>query len=326
MVILDSVLQAVGETPVVRLNRIGRELPHTLLVKLEYLNPSGSVKDRMAIFMCEQAARRGELRPGGTIVENTSGNTGMALAMYAAVKGYQCVFTIPDKMSQEKINQLRAFGAEVVVCPYDVPEDHPEHYVNVAKRIAEERPGSFYVNQYHNQDNITAHQLTTGPEIWRQTEGKVDYIFIGAGTGGTLSGVGRFFKSAGLPTKIIGVDPEGSIFYDLFHRGEPGEPHPYQVEGIGMEIVCQALDLTVVDDFVRVGDRESFLMTRRLAREEGLYCGGSSGAAVSAMVRYMAEIEEEGPKVALAILPDHGSRYLSKIYNDQWMREHGYLD
>lgn len=322
MTYANTILECIGHTPLVKLNKVVDAHSATILVKCEFMNPSGSIKDRMANYIIEQAEKSGQLVPGGTIVENTSGNTGLALAMIAAVKGYRAIFTLPDKMSLEKINMLKAFGAEVVITPTDVPGDSPEHYVEVAKRIARETPNAFYVNQYHNQANIAAHYHSTAPEIWKQTAGKIDAFIAGTGTGGTVSGVGRYFKEKGYPVKIIGVDPIGSVHYDYFYTQKLVTPHVYKVEGIGEDILCDALDFSVIDEMRQTNDQQAFSMARRLVKEEGLFCGGSSGAILHAAV----EIAKEwGPnKTIVAVLTDSGSRYISKFLNDNWMKDHGF--
>jgi len=320
----DSILAAVGGTPMVPLKRIGLSLPMTLWAKVEFTNPGGSIKDRMAIHIIDKAEKEGLLRPGGTIVENTSGNTGVGVAMVAAVRGYKTIFTMPDKMSTEKVNLLKAFGARVVITPTNVPADSPESYYETAKRIARETPGAFYLNQYHNPDNIEAHYVTTGPELWQQTAGEIDCLIAGIGTGGTLSGAGRFLKEKNPRITVVAVDPEGSVFYGWFKERKLGEPKAYKVEGIGEDMLTGAMDFSVVDDMVQVSDRECFLMARRLTTEEGLFAGGSSGGAVAGALRYL----KDHPQVRcpVTILPDSGSRYLSKIYSDEWLRDNGFLE
>ena len=325
MDVKGSILEAIGNTPLVRLNRVVEPGWAEVLVKCEFMNPAGSIKDRMAAYIIERAAEEGLLKPGGTIVENTSGNTGMGAAMTAAAKGYRCVFTMPDKMSQEKIDGLRAFGAEVIITPTDVPGDSPDHYVNVAKRVAAETPGSFYMDQYHSQWNIEAHEKLTGPEIWRQTDGgKIDAVVVGTGTGGTASGIGRFFKKQGSKTKIIGVDPLGSVHYNIFKTGEPSTPYVYKVEGLGEDIVCRAFDPSVIDEMYQVSDYECFTTARRLTREEGLFCGGSSGGMAHIALRLAREWG--AGKTIVAILPDSGTRYVTKYLNDEWMKMHGFME
>ena len=320
---LDSILEAVGQTPLVRLKKMIRDEGVKLLVKPEFLNPGGSIKDRMVVYLIEKAEREGKLEPGGTIVENTSGNTGMGAAMAAAVKGYKTIFTMPDKMSRDKVNLLKAFGAEVVITPTDVPADSPESYYSVAKRIAEETPGAFYLNQYHNPDNIEAHYRLTGPEIYEQTGGEIDYFVAGIGTGGTLSGAGKYLKEKIPGIKNIAVDPEGSIYHDYFKTGKIVEPHVFKVEGIGEDMLARAMDFSVVDDVIQVSDRDCFVTGRELARQEGLFAGGSSGGAVWAALRVAERAEK--PVTIVTVLPDSGGRYLSKMFNDDWMRENGYL-
>ena len=319
----ENILQTVGSTPLVRLNRITSGVPVIILAKIEFFNPGGSIKDRMAIFMAEDAIKQGLLKPGGTIVENTSGNTGIGLAMYAAVKGYKVIFTIPDKMSIEKINLLRAFGAEVIVCPTDVPPDSPESYYGVAKRIARKTPNAHLVNQYHNKKNIEAHYATTGPEIWEQTEGKIDYFIAGAGTGGTVSGVGKFLKEKNSKIRIIAVDPVGSVYHDYFKKKELIEPHPYMVEGIGEDMLCETMNFDVIDEIIQVNDEEAFLMARRLVKEKGIFAGGSSGTVVHAALEVARKIQDD--KTIVVILPDTGYNYLSKIFNDEWMKEKRFI-
>jgi len=322
--IKNDILEAIGNTPLVRLNRVVEPGMAEVCVKCEFMNPAGAIKDRMAYHIIRKAEERGDLKPGGTIVENTSGNTGMGAAMVAAARGYRCVFTIPDKMSQEKIDSMKAFGAEVIVTATDVPGDSPEHYVNMAKRIASETPGSLYLNQYHNPDNIEAHYLTTGTEIWEQTDGKIDAFVAGTGTGGTMSGASKKLKEMNPDVYTVGVDPIGSVHYHLFHTGTMPTPHVYKVEGLGEDIKCGAMDFTFVDDMRQVTDRDCFLVARRLVREEGLFCGGSSGGLVKIALDVARELGE-GKRVVV-ILPDSASRYISKFLNDEWMRDFGFLE
>ncbi|MCE7974715.1 MAG: pyridoxal-phosphate dependent enzyme [Leptolyngbya sp. PLA1] len=323
MTIYPDIIAAVGKTPLVRLNKVVGPNDATVLVKCEYMNPTGSIKDRMAVHILNMAEKRGEIKPGGTIVENTSGNTGQGVAMWACVKGYRCVFTMPDKMSTEKVNMLKAFGAEVVITPTDVPGDSPQHYVETAKRIARETPNAFYVNQYHNQDNIAAHELSTGPEIWNDTDGKFDVFVAGAGTGGTLSGTARFLKKKAPHIRIVGVDPIGSVHYHYFYTKTMPTPHVYKVEGIGEDILCDAMDYSVVDEFHQTNDREAFTMARRLVREEGLFCGGSSGCNVHIAVKLAKQLGKG--KTIVTVLPDSGTRYITKFLQDSWMRDYGFL-
>ncbi len=327
--VYDNVLGAIGHTPLVRLNRVSQGIQATLYAKLEFLNPGGSVKDRIGIAMIEDAERRGQLRSGGTIVEATSGNTGVGLAIAAAIKGYKSVFVMPDKMSDEKIRLLRAFGARVVITPTAVAPDDPSSYYSVARRIVQETPGAILANQYHNPVNPEIHYRTTGPEIWHQTGGRIDVLVAGMGTGGTISGVGRYLKEQNPHIKVIGVDPVGSLLYDTFKLGRvPDEPvlKTYKVEGIGEDFVPGALDFGVIDDVVQIGDKESFLMTRRLVREEGIFCGGSSGTAVAGALHYARQQNLPADTLMVVILPDSGARYLSKVFNDDWMRENGFLE
>jgi cystathionine beta-synthase len=313
----DSLLDLVGRTPLLRLTRIGRDLECTLLGKLEMLNPGGSVKDRIALRMIEAAEREGLLRPGGTIVEPTSGNTGVGLAIAASIRGYRCIFTMPDKMSREKISLLRAHGAEVVVTPTAVPPDSPESYYRVADRLTEEIPGAFQANQYFNPENPAAHHATTGPEIWEQTGGRITHFVAAVGTGGTISGTGRYLKEQNPDVVVVGADPEGSLY-----TGD--EARPYLVEGIGEDFWPETLDRDVVDRWVTVSDRDSFLCARRVTRTEGLLVGGSAGTAVHGALEVAREL---GPDdVVVVILPDSGRSYLSKLYNDSWMLEYGFLE
>jgi cystathionine beta-synthase len=321
---LSNILGAIGKTPLVKLNRVAADVAADIYVKCEYLNPGGSMKDRMVLHMIENAERRGELKPGGTIVEATSGNTGSALAMVAAVRGYKCIFVMPDKMSQEKIASLRAWGAKVIVCPTAVEPDDPRSYYSVAKRIAQETPNCFYANQYHNPDNPGGHYASTGPELFEQTGGEIDVLCVGMGTGGTATGTGRYLKEKKPSIQIVGVDPVGSLYYDYVKTGRITKPFTYKVEGIGEDFLPSTIDLQILDEIIRVDDRECFLMTRDLVRLEGLYVGGSSGAAVAGALKYARQTQRK--ENIVVILPDSASKYLSKIFNDDWMRENGFLD
>ncbi len=315
-----TVLDLVGHTPIVRLDRIGRDVGPELLAKLEYLNPGGSNKDRIGAAMVEAAERDGLLRPGGTIVEPTSGNTGVGLAIAAAAKGYRCIFVMPDKMSQEKISMLRAYGAEVIITPTAVEPDSPESSYSGSSRLAEEIPGGVKPDQYSNMSNPEAHYLTTGPEIWEQTGGELDAIVISVGTGGTISGVGRYFKERKPEVLIVGADPEGSVY-----TADEAHPlHPYLVEGIGKDTWPRTMDPDVVDEWIRVSDRDSFLTARRLSREEGLLVGGSGGSTVWAALELAKRL---GPAARiLSVIPDSGRSYLSKFYDDAWMLQYGFLE
>ena len=313
----DNILQAIGRTPLVRLNKITDGLPVTLLAKVESLNPGGSVKDRVGMAMIEDAEKRGLIQPGGTIIEATAGNTGVGLALVAAAKGYHCIFVMPDKMSEDKVNLLRAYGAEVVITPTSVPPDSPESYNGVADRLAREIPGAYRPNQFTNPKNPEAHYLTTGPEIWADTEGKVDVFVAGMGTGGTISGTGKFLKEQNPNVIVVGADPVGSIL-----SGD--SPKAFRVEGVGEDFIPATFNRQVIDDMVRVTDAESFLMARRLAREEGLLVGGSAGMAVAAAIKYARRLEPG--KLIVVLLPDSGRNYLSKIFSDHWMQENGYVD
>jgi len=322
----ENILSTIGRTPLVRLNAVTSGLDPLVLAKVESFNPGGSVKDRIGWPIIEDAERDGRLRPGGTIVEATSGNTGVGLAIAAAIKGYRCIFVMPDKMSQEKILLLRAFGARVVVTPTAVEPDDPRSYYSVARRLVEETPNAILANQYHNPVNPQAHYETTGPEIWEQTGGRITHFIAGMGTGGTITGVGRYLKERNPAVQIVGIDPVGSILYELHRSGAYTEAESYKVEGIGEDFLPGTTDLSIIDEIVQVHDRESLLMTRRLVREEGIFCGGSCGSAVVGAVRYIQQHRLGPDAVVVVLLPDSGSRYLSKVFDDDWMRENGFLD
>jgi len=324
----ENILETIGNTPLVKLNKVTDGAKPLVLAKVEYFNPGASVKDRIGIAMIERFEREGLLKPGGTIVEGTSGNTGVGLAIAAAIKGYRCIFTTTDKQAIEKVRLLRAFGAEVIVCPTAVPPDHPDSYYSVAKRLAAETPNAVYPNQYDNQDNPRAHYKTTGPEIWRQTDGKITHLFAGVGTGGTISGIGKFLKEKNPKIKVIGLDPVGSILKEVKDTGEyhPEHAHTYKVEGIGEDIVPTTVWFDVIDEILKVTDKESFIASRRLAREEGIFAGGSAGTAIAGMMSYIRR-ERLGPDaVCVVIVPDWGGNYTAKLHNDEWMRENRYLD
>ena len=325
--VYDSILEVIGNTPLVRLNRVGRSAPCPIYAKIEFLNPGGSVKDRIGLTMISEAEDSGRLKPGGTVVESTSGNTGVGLAIACAIKGYKGIFVMPDKMSQEKIQLLRAFGAKVVITPTAVAPENPRSYYSVADRIVAETPNAILANQYHNPENPKSHYLTTGPEIWKQTQGQVTDVVVGMGTGGTITGVGRYLKERNPQIRMVGVDPTGSILLETWQQGhipDDVEATSYKVEGIGEDFLPSSLDLSVIDEVLRVTDKESFLWTRRLVKEEGIFCGGSSGSAVAAAVRYAQQLHPE--RLVVVVLPDSGSRYLSKVFDDKWMRENGFLD
>jgi cystathionine beta-synthase len=317
----SGILAAIGNTPLLPLSRISAGLRQPILAKAEFLNPTGSIKDRMAVHLIEKAEQAGLLGPHSTIVESTSGNTGASLAMVCAIRGYKIILVCPDKVSDEKIKLLELFGAKVVITPTDRPTTSPESYYSTAKRIAAETPGGFFVDQLAHPDNVEAHYVTTGPEIWEQTHGQVDCVVIGAGTGGTITGVGHYLKKRNPNILIVGVDPVGSIFHDRFKKQTESQPSTYLVEGIGDDILPKTLDFKVIDDFLQVTDAECFHMARRLTAEEGMFVGGSSGGAVAAALRFVEKRPELSNVVTL--LPDSGFRYMSKFFSDAWMREKG---
>ena len=321
----DSVLATIGWTPLIRLGRVGAGIRTPIFGKAEYANPGGSVKDRIALGIIEGAEQRGELKPGGTIVEGTSGNTGVGLAIAASLKGYRCIFTMPDKMSQEKVRLLKAYGAEVVITPTAVPPDHPDHYVVKAKQIVQQTPGAVLADQFYNQANPEAHYLTTGPEIWEQTAGKVTHFVAGAGTGGTVSGVGKYLKERNPKVRVVAGDPIGSLYTHYHRTKQMGEGHPYKVEGIGGDKIPSTIWFDQIDEFRQVPDRTSFTMARRLAREEGILVGGSAGLNVWLAVEVARELDDPAAMV-VTILCDTGERYLSKVFSDEWMQENQMLE
>jgi cystathionine beta-synthase len=322
--IYENILQIIGKTPLVRFNKITSGLKSVLVGKLEFLNPGGSVKDRIGITMLEAAEKKGLLKPGGVVIEATSGNTGIGLALTAAVKGYKIIFTIPDKQSREKIDMLKAFGAEVIVCPTAVEPQDPRSYYSVAKRLSQEIPNSYYPDQYSNPINPLTHYETTGPEIWEQTEGKIDCLVAGMGTGGTISGAGKFLKEKKTDLKVIGADPVGSIYYEYFKTQKIGPAFPYKVEGIGEDFLPGTMDFSIVDEMIQVTDKDSFQMARKVTREEGIFIGGSGGCAVYAALQIAKRFNTQ--KIILVILPESGGRNLGKIYNDEWMKENQFLE
>jgi len=322
-VLHENVLSLIGNTPLVRLQTVCGPGPHTILAKLEYLNPSGSVKDRMSLYIIEDAEQQGLLAPGDLIIDNSSGNTAVSVAMVGAIKGYRTMFTVPDKTSREKIDLIKSLGAEVVICPHEVPHDHPDSYYSTARRLAKEL-GAFLINQYHNKKNIEAHYRTTGPEIWQQTGGNIDVFVAGIGTGGTFSGVARYLKEKNPQIMNIAVDPVGSIFYDQIKHGVAVPPQAYKVEGIGTDVLTGAMDFSVVDEIIQVDDKQAFQAARELTRREGLLAGGSSGSVVSAINQILPTFKS--PKKIVTILPDSGMRYVSKFLRDSWMEEYGFLD
>jgi len=323
--VFDSIIDCIGNTPMVRLNSVTEGLQCTVYAKIEFMNPAGSVKDRVAVEIVNDAEKRGALKQGGTIVEGTSGNTGAGLALVAATRGYKTVFVLPDKQSEEKRAALRAWGSRVVVTPTNVEPDDPRSYYKVSERLVDETPNSCYANQYHNPANPIAHYKSTGPEIHDQLDGKIDVFFAGLGTGGTISGIGKYLKEQNKDVQIVGIDPVGSLYYDYFHTGQLTRPHTYLVEGIGEDFLPSTMDFEFVDDVIRVNDKECYLMTRRLVREEGLFCGVSCGAAVAGALKYLKRHDRKG-MTAVILLPDGGRSYLSKVFNDKWMEENGFLD
>ncbi len=322
----ENILSTIGNTPLVKINRVAADVPALVLMKVETFNPGHSIKDRMALKMLEDAEQRGDIRPGGTIIECTSGNTGMGLAIAASVKGYKCIFTTTDKQSKEKIDLLKALGSEVIVCPTNVEPEDPKSYYSVAARLSKEIPNSYWCNQYDNLSNRQAHYESTGPEIWRQTEGKVTHLIVGVGTGGTISGTGRYLKEKNPGNKIWGVDTYGSVFKKYHETGvfDEKEIYPYITEGIGEDILPKNVDFSVIDRFEKVSDKDGAVMARRLAREEGILLGYSAGSAMAGLLQLKDELTPED--VVVVVIHDHGSRYVGKIYNDDWMRERGFLD
>jgi cystathionine beta-synthase len=325
MDIKNSILETIGNTPLIRLNKITRDLPCMVAAKVEYFNPGHSAKDRMAVKMIEVAEKEGKLRPGGTIIECTSGNTGMGLAIAACVKGYRCIFTTTDKQSKEKLDILRAMGAEVIVCPTNVAPEDPRSYYSVARKLASEIPNSFHSNQYDNLSNRVAHYETTGPELWNQTDGRITHLVVATGTGGTITGTGKFLKEKNPDIKVWAMDPYGSLLTKYFKTGEVdmNVVHPYITEGIGEDFVPQNYDMQYIDAFEQVTDKDAALMTRKLAKEEGLFCGYSAGTAIQGLLQMKHHLTSD--HLVVVILHDHGSRYVGKVYNDDWMREKGFL-
>lgn len=322
----NSILDAIGNTPLIKLNKITKDLPCTILAKVEYFNPGNSIKDRMALKMLEVAEKEGKIKPGGTIIEGTSGNTGMGLALAACVKGYHCIFTTTDKQSKEKADILKAVGAEVIVCPTNVEPEDPRSYYSVSKRLATEIPNSWYVNQYDNLANRQAHYEQTGPEIWEQTEGKVTHLVVATGTGGTIVGTGKYLKEKNPNIKVWAIDSYGSLLKKYFETGEldQNEVYPYISEGFGEDFVPQNYDMSVIDEFTKVTDKDGAVMTRRIAKEEGMFCGYSAGSCLQGMFQLKDQLKKDD--VVVCIFHDHGSRYVGKVYNDEWMLERGFLD
>lgn len=323
---LQSILETIGNTPLIKLNKITRELPCTVLAKVEYFNPGNSIKDRMAVKMLEVAEKEGKIKPGGTIIEGTSGNTGMGLALAACVKGYKCIFTTTDKQSKEKADILKAVGAEVIVCPTNVEPEDPRSYYSVSKRLATEVPNSWYVNQYDNLANRLAHYEQTGPEIWEQTEGKVTHLVVATGTGGTIVGAGKYLKEKNPEIKVWAIDSYGSLLKKYFETGEldQKEVYPYISEGFGEDFVPANYDMSVIDEFTKVTDKDGAVMARRIAKEEGMFCGYSAGSCLQGLMQLKSQLKKGD--VVVCIFHDHGSRYVGKVYNDEWMMERGFLD
>ncbi len=322
----NSILETIGDTPLIKLNKITKDLPCTVLAKVEYFNPGNSIKDRMALKMLEVAEKEGKIKPGGTIIEGTSGNTGMGLALAACVKGYKCIFTTTDKQSKEKADILKAVGAEVIVCPTNVEPEDPRSYYSVSKRLSEEVPNSWYVNQYDNLANRLAHYEQTGPEIWDQTEGKVTHLVVATGTGGTIVGTGKFLKEKNQDIKVWAIDSYGSLLKKYFETGELDEKevYPYISEGFGEDFVPANYDMKYIDAFTKVTDKDGAIMARRIAKEEGLFCGYSAGSCLQGLIQFKSQLKKDD--VVVCIFHDHGSRYVGKIYNDQWMMERGFLE
>ncbi|MBK7870110.1 MAG: pyridoxal-phosphate dependent enzyme [Saprospiraceae bacterium] len=322
----NNILETIGNTPLIKLNRITADIPAQVFIKFETFNPGHSIKDRMAVKMLEDAEKRGDIKPGGTIIECTSGNTGMGLALAACVKGYRCIFTTTDKQSKEKVDVLKAVGAEVIVCPTNVEPEDPRSYYSVAARLSKEIPNSYWCNQYDNLSNRQAHYESTGPEIWRQTDGKITHLVVGVGTGGTISGTGRYLKEQNPNIKCWGIDTYGSVFKKYKETGifDPKEIYPYITEGIGEDILPKNVDFDIIDLFEKVTDKDGALMARRLAREEGMLLGYSAGSAVAGLLQLKDQLTEDD--IVVVVIHDHGSRYVGKIYNDDWMRERGFLE
>lgn len=323
---LENILKTIGNTPLIQLNKITKDLPCTVLAKVEYFNPGNSIKDRMALKMLEVAEKEGKIKPGGTIIEGTSGNTGMGLALAACVKGYKCIFTTTEKQSKEKADILKAVGAEVIVCPTNVEPEDPRSYYSVSKRLAAEVPNSWYVNQYDNLANRLAHYEQTGPEIWEQTEGKITHLVVATGTGGTIVGTGKYLKEKNPSVKVWAIDSYGSLLKKYFDTGEidQKEVYPYISEGFGEDFVPANYDMSVIDEFTKVTDKEGAIMARRIAKEEGLFCGYSAGSCLQGLMQLKSQLKKED--VVVLIFHDHGSRYIGKIYNDEWMLERGFLE